>query len=185
MVRTGDDLNGTRDRALILVGFAAALRRSELVSLDVGDLTFVDDGVVVRLGKSKTDQLGAGREIPVVFGANRLTCPVRALRDWVAASGIVAGPLFVGVRCGRLTGKRLGGGEVTRIWRRRAEAAGIASGAFSGHSLRSGLATAAARAGKSAASIRATTGHRSDAMLSRYIRRGTLFQDVASAGVGL
>jgi site-specific recombinase XerD len=186
LVRTPtENLAALRDRALILVGFAAALRRSELVGLDVSDLVECADGLVLTVRKSKTDQTGVGREIPVVFGSDRLTCAVRAWRAWLEASGLQEGAAFRGVRCGRLTAKRLGGGEVTRILRRRADAAGVASASFSGHSLRAGLATAAARAGKSAASIAAVTGHKSVAMLQRYVRRGTLFEDVASAGVGL
>jgi site-specific recombinase XerD len=185
LVCTGDDLNSTRDRALLLLGFAAALRRSELVALDVSDVVECDDGLVVTVRRSKTDQQGNGRQIPVPFGSDRNTCPVRAFRAWLAASGITAGPLFVSVKYRRCTGTRLGGRDVARIVKRACVAACLPTANMSGHSLRSGLATAAAKAGKSMASIQATTGHKSVAMVSRYIRRGTLFEDCAASGVGL
>jgi integrase len=87
-------LSGARDRALLLVGFAGAFRRSELVSLDVADVSFTADGLVVQLRHSKTDQEAVGRKVGLPFGSNPVTCPVRALRDWLSQSGIVRGPIF-------------------------------------------------------------------------------------------
>ncbi len=185
MVSLGDGLSSLRDRSLLLLGFAAALRRSEIVALDVSDVVECADGLVVTVRRSKTDQQGKGRIIAVPFGSDRLTCPVRALRDWLVASKISAGALFVSVRYGRLTGTRLGGRDVARIVKRACTLACLPTENMSGHSLRAGLATAAAKAGKSIASIQATTGHKSVAMVSRYIRRGTMFDDCAAASVGL
>lgn len=184
MVRTGDTLLDLRDRAVLLLGFVGAFRRSELVGLDVSDLEFCDDGVIVNLRHSKTDQQGLGRQIPVPFGSARLTCAVRALKDWLTASGITEGAVFRGVKYGR-THRRLCPGDVAVIAKRRALDAGLAVELVSGHSLRAGLATSAARAGKSLSSIQATTGHRSVAMVSHYVRRGTLFEDCAASGIGL
>ena len=145
-----DGLRGVRDRAMLLVGFAGAFRRSELVGLDVADLAFDAEGLTVTLRRSKTDQEGAGRKVGVPYGSDPATCPVRALRAWLEATGIEVGALFVGVnRHGRLTGKRLAGVDVARLVKRCAEAAGLDPARFSGHSLRAGLATAAAKAGKS------------------------------------
>jgi integrase len=73
--------SGVRDRALLLIGFAGAFRRSELVSLDVADVSFSGDGLVVQLRRSKTDQEGVGRKVGLPFGSNPLTCPVRGLRE--------------------------------------------------------------------------------------------------------
>ena len=83
-----DTLLGLRDRALLLLGFAGAFRRSELVGLDVGDLEAGRAGLVVTLRRSKTDQEGAGRKLGVPYGAHPDTCPVRAVQEWLDASGL-------------------------------------------------------------------------------------------------
>src|SRR3984885_2989591 len=85
---------GTRDRALVLLEFAGAFRRSELVGLDVEDCAFGKDGLTVTLRRSKTDQDGAGRKIGVPYGSNPETCPVRVLQGWVEQAGMNSGPLF-------------------------------------------------------------------------------------------
>src|SRR5262249_8940215 len=89
-----DSLLGKRDRALLLLGFAGAMRRSELVSLDVSDLAQADEGLVVTIRKSKTDQVQAGRKVGIPFGAAEETCPVRAIYAWLNAAGGERGPLF-------------------------------------------------------------------------------------------
>jgi integrase len=97
-----------RDRALLLVGFAGALRRSEFVGLDVGDIRFEGEGVVLQLRRSKTNQEGALEEVAVLYGSDPHTCPVRALQTWLATSGLVGGPLFRAVdRAGRIGAGRL------------------------------------------------------------------------------
>ncbi len=85
---------GVRDRALILLGFAGAFRRSELVGLDVEDCAFGKDGLTVTLRRSKTDQAGAGRKIGIPYGSNPETCPVRTVQAWLEQAGITTGPLF-------------------------------------------------------------------------------------------
>jgi integrase len=92
-----DGLPGKRDAALLLLGFAGAFRRSELVALTVRDIEFLDDGLKVTLRRGKTDQEGQGRGIGVPYGSNPQLCPVRSLRRWLDASGIAEGPLFRGV----------------------------------------------------------------------------------------
>ncbi len=77
----------SEDRALLLVGFAGGFRRSELANLNVGDIEFTEDGLVVRLRRSKTDQEATGRKVGIPFGSNRGTCPVRSLKAWLEASG--------------------------------------------------------------------------------------------------
>lgn len=187
MCRSGKGLVGARDAALLLVGFAGAFRRSELAALDVTDVADDANGFVVTLRRSKTDQHGAGRKVPIPFGSDPKTCPVRALRAWLDASGSpTEGPLFRSVlRGNRLTSNRLHGRDVTRLVQRAARRARVRVERLSGHSLRSGFITAAARAGKSIASIARTTGHKSHAVLAGYIRNETLFDDCAATGIGL
>ncbi len=180
------NLLGTRDQALLLLGFAAALRRSELVGLDVADVAFTLDGVVVTLRRSKTDQEQAGRTIGVPYGSDPTTCPVRRLRAWLDASGIAAGPLFRPInRHAQLQPKRLSDKAVAIIVKRTAKAAGLDPAQFAGHSLRAGLATAAAAAGVSERAIMNQTGHKSVTMARRYIREGSLFRENAAGQVGL
>lgn len=177
---------GLRDRALLLVGFAGAFRRSELVGLDVADLRFVAGGVEITLRTSKTDQEGQGTTKGLPLGQNAATCPVRALRAWLAAAELVSGALFRPIdRHGNVKGARLSSSAVARIVKRCAGAAGLDPADYAGHSLRAGLATAAAAAGVSERSIMSQTGHKSEAMVRRYIRRGSLFSDNAASKVGL
>ncbi len=181
-----DSLLGTRDRALLLVGFAGAFRRSELVSLDVGDVEETREGLVATLRRSKTDQEGEGRRVGIPYGSNPSTCPVRSLRGWLEVSGITSGALFRGVdRHGRLLPNRLSDKAVALVVKRRAQGAGLDPSIYSGHSLRSGLATSAAAAGVSERAIMAQTGHRSLHVVRRYIREGSLFSENAAARVGL
>jgi integrase len=182
----GSDPAGVRDRALLLIGFAAALRRSELVALDFTDVEETREGLVVTVRRSKTDQEGAGRKIGVPYGSNPATCPVRAWRSWVEHSVITDGPLFRGIdRHGNVANSRLGDRGVALTVKRRAERAGIDPDTVSGHSLRAGLASAAAAAGVSERAIAATTGHKSMTVLRGYIRDGNLFNENAAAAVGL
>jgi integrase len=178
-------LLGSRDRALLLIGFAGAFRRSELVSLDVEDLAFEREGVVVTLRRSKTDPVGQGRKIGIPLGSGK-TCPVRALERWMEAAGIEEGPLFRPVtRHSHVEDCRLSDKAVALIVKRWAQAVGLDPALYAGHSLRSGLATSAARNGASERSIMNQTGHRSVQMVRRYIREGTVFQENAAAKVGL
>src|SRR5919198_2642475 len=87
-----DGRKGHRDRALLLLGFAGFLRRSELVALDVGDVVEVPEGLEVLVRRSQTDQLGEGAVLPIPWGRHAATCPVRAWRAWLQASNIVGGP---------------------------------------------------------------------------------------------
>jgi len=179
-------LPGTRDRALLLLGFAGAFRRSELVGLDVADVTTTRDGLVIDLRRSKTDQEGEGRRIGIPYGSRPATCPVRAVQDWLAASGLRTGPLFRGInRHGQVRATRLSDRAVALVVKRAAEAAGLDPARYAGHSLRAGLATAAAAAGVSERAIMAQTGHKSLPMVRRYIREGSLFNENAAAEVGL
>jgi integrase len=179
-------LLGTRDRALILLGYAGAMRRSELVGLDVADLEEADDGLVVLIRRSKTDQAGAGRRIGIPSGEHAGTCPVAAVRAWLEAARLEAGPLFRPVsRHGRVLPTRLSGRAVAEVVKRSLRAAGRPAGRYAGHSLRAGFITQAAMAGVGERAIQDQSGHRSLAVLRRYIRDGTLFRDNAASKVGL
>lgn len=179
---TGDRLKDVRDRALLLVGFAGGFRRSELVGLACSDVEFVREGAIICLRRSKTDQCRQGRKIGIPHARGRW-CAVAALEEWLRRSKITEGPLFRPIdRHQRLSTKALSGEAVCLILRERVGAAGFKADGYSGHSLRSGLATSAARVGVSSWKIRQQTGHASDAMLARYIRDGELFVDNA-AGV--
>ena len=181
-----NNLLGTRDRALLLLGFAGAFRRSELVSLDVTDLAFGERGLTVTLRRAKGDQEAAGTTKGIPFGRHALTCPVMAVRDWMDMSEISEGPLFRSVnRYGHVGNTRLGDKSVALVVKRAAHAAGLDATKYAGHSLRAGLATAAAAGGAQERDIMRQTGHRSVQMVRRYIRDGELFHDNAAAQAGL
>jgi integrase len=180
---TGDGPKGLRDRALLLIGFAGALRRSELVGLDVRDIEHVRRGTVLHLRRSKTDQDRKGDKVAIPHGRTRW-CPVLALETWLAASGIGEGAIFRPVdRHERIHNTRLSSEAVSLVVRERIAAAGLDATGYSGHSLRAGLATSAAQAGVPAWRIKAQTRHASDAMLARYIREGELFTENAAGAL--
>lgn len=178
---------GKRDRALLVLGFASALRRSELVALKAEDVRFEREGIVLSLRRSKTNQEGGDEEVAVLYGSDPATCPVRLLQEWLEAAEITSGPLFRHVdRHGNVRGdSRLTERIVAKVVKQYAEAAGFDPTVFGGHSLRSGFATSAARAGKSEASIMRQTRHKRVQVARRYIRQGTRWEDHAQAGIGL
>lgn len=183
------DFNRTidiRDRALLLLGFAGAFRRSELVALDVDDLEFRKKGAVVGLERSKTDQEGQGRKVAIPHGRHDETCPVGAIKVWLEKVDDDCGPLFRSVtRGGSVKDNRISGRTVCRIVKKRVESIGLDPDAFGAHSLRSGFATAAAQAGASERDIMRQTGHSSLETIRGYIREGSLFQSNAADNLGL
>jgi integrase len=179
-------LIGARDRALILLGFAGAFRRSELVALDIEDCVFGKDGLTVTLRSSKTDQQAAGRKIGIPYGSNPETCPVRTVQTWLGLAGISAGPFFRAIsRHGLVRPGRLSPIDVARVVKKLADRAGLDAAKYAGHSLRAGHATSAAIAGASERSIMNQTGHRSVQMVRRYIRDGSLFMENSAGKLGL
>jgi integrase len=162
------------------------MRRSELVGLDVSDLARADEGLVVTIRKSKTDQVQAGRKVGIPDGTAPETCPVRAVHAWLEFSGLEAGPLFRPVnRHGQLLASRLSDRAVAEVVKRSLTAAGRSPRGYSGHSLRAGLVTQAAMSGVSERSIQEQSGHKSLTVMRRYIRDGSLFRENAAAKVGL
>lgn len=185
MVTTCDEsLIGLRDRALLLLGFAAALRRSEIVALEVTDVAVVAEGLRLTVQRSKTDPEGAGAVIGVVRTGSA-TCPVRAVQAWLEAVAITAGRVFRAVDRHGNVGAALSDQSVALIVKRRAGAVGLDPKDFSGHSLRAGLATAAASQGVEERIIQRQTRHRSLTVLRSYIREGETFLGNASGRVGL
>jgi site-specific recombinase XerD len=185
-----DSPAGLRDRALLLIGFTGAFRRSELVALNTNDVQLVAEGAIVTIRRGKTDQEGTGERIGIPRGRQATTCPVLALRAWLACAGTSTtgtnGPIFRAVdRNGRIRATRLSGRDVARIVKRAAERVGLHPADYAGHSLRAGLATSAAIAGVEERAIMAQTRHRSVTVARRYIRDGSLFRGNAAGQVGL
>lgn len=174
------DLRPLRDRALLLLGFAAALRRSELVALDVADLEFLERGVIVHVRTSKTDQDGAGAEIAVPNGTKLK--PVAALCAWLEAAAITEGPVFrpIGKGGRRIVPTRLSSHAVATIIKRHAAAAGFDGAIYSGHSMRAGLVTTALEHGAHPIDVARITRHRDLETLRGYDRRARLFKDHAA-----
>jgi integrase len=173
LVERQKPLRAARDAALLLVGFAGAFRRSELVSLRCQDVTEFPGGLEVCIRKSKTDQEGRGRTV-FIPQAKGTRCPVNALKTWLDMSGIQSGPIFRAVtrhdtvaRGSGLTAQSVAliVKEATRRLKGEQEAALVSS-----HSLRAGFVTEAATVGLQPFQIREVTGHRSDVTLSKYIR---------------
>jgi site-specific recombinase XerD len=183
MVGTASDkLAGLRDRALLLLGFAGAFRRSELVAVDVADVEETEAGLRVTIRHSKTDQEGHGVTIAIARGD--VACPVKALREWLGAAGIEAGPLFRPInKAGRVAEKRLTDRSVANIVKAYAERAGLEASTFSGHSLRSGFLTSAAANGASIFKMMDVSRHKSVETLRGYVRDAEMFKDHAGAGL--
>lgn len=163
-------MRAARDRALLLIGFAGAFRRSELVAIQHEDITVVDEGIEILLRRSKTDQEGVGRTvfIPRAIGAR---CPIAALAQWKGLSGIDSGYVFRGVtRHDTVKTRPLTGQSVALILKAAYARTGGVAASVAGHSLRAGYVTTAALAGVQTFQIQHQTGHTSVTTLARYIR---------------
>lgn len=156
-----DSSAGSRDRALLLVGYGAALRPAELVQLQADDITLVPAGLRVRVARGR---------VVVPFGSAPELCAVRAWKDWRAVATIDGGPAFRAVdRHGRIGTEQLGEKAVTRVIRRAAAAADLPGAQYTGLSLCRGTVQAAAAHGTSDRGIMAQTGHRSRRLVRRYV----------------
>ena len=179
-------LIAARDAALIAVGFAGALRRSEIRGLRIGDVEFLGgpeetDGMYVNIRRSKTDQFGTGQRIAIPDG--KLIRPVSRLHGWLTLSGIDEGPVFQTMRRGgRLQGRALGRSDVPRLVKRYVGSIGLDPAEYSGHSLRAGFVTSAAAHHARLDKIMEVTRHKSTDMVLRYIRQADAFEDHAGAG---
>lgn len=170
---------GRRDRAILLVGFALGLRRSELVAIDIADLTPSPDGLTIRITKSKTDQQRRGHELLLLYAESPRPCPVRALRAWLDSAAITDGAIFRRVTRTGAIGAPLTPQSIALVIKKHARAAGLDPQHLAGHSLRSGYATQAARDGHHPTQIAATTRHQDQRVLAGYIHAGRGRDDVA------
>jgi site-specific recombinase XerD len=140
----GKSLRELRDRAILLVGFAGAFRRSELVALNADDIEETPEGMLVTLRRSKTDQEGIGRRVAIPRG--EIACPVVALKAWLEAAGITEGAIFRRIfnkRAQRVTDWRLAPRNVAAVVKGGASKLGFDPSTFGGHSLRAGFVTSA------------------------------------------
>lgn len=177
-------LRGLRDRALLLLGFAGAFRRSELVALDAEHVTSRDEGLSVLIAHSKTDQEGAGQVVAIPAVPGSPYCPVRAVLDWLTVASIQRGPVFRRLHRGDTLGKsRLSAQSVALIVKDLAGKVGLEASRYAGHSLRSGFLTSAARNRASLFKMADQSRHKSLDVLREYVRNEERFEDHAAEGL--
>lgn len=178
--QTPDTLKGIRDRALLIIAFAAGLRRSEVVGLDIADIELVPKGMTITLRRSKTDRLREGRTIAIPFGRTAV-CPVHIIKEWLALLPDQDGPLFRPIaKGGRISSQRLSDHAVSELVKHYVTKIGLDASVFSSHSCRAGLVSSCAMAGVASWIIRRQTGHRSEEMVQKYIRPVEAFSYNAS-----
>lgn len=185
-------LVGQRDMALLTFGFAGGFRREELCRLTLENLTFEVDSIIVHLPWGKSDQLGEGHRRRICLGDSIELCPVRNLKLWLAASGLTSGFLFRPIIYGKhvrtrpLSPRRID--QIVREYTRRVienDPSAMRGRKYSAHSLRSGLCTSAALAGKPEHQIRDHVGHRSAQTTAKYIRGAHIRSSTLTKGIGL
>ena len=189
LAKLPDSLAGRRDRALLLVGFAAALRRSELANLTMpgaqaGPIRaeFVGAGLEIHLDRSKGDQAGKGAIVAVPFG--KRICAVAALQAWISAAGITAGPIFRAIdRHGHLGATAISDKAVAGVVKAACQRAGLDPALFGGHSLRSGLLTSANDKGAAPDVLQAHARHSKFDTTAGYIQAGDRFKRNAAGKV--
>jgi len=163
-----NEIRKTRDKALILIGFAGGFRRSELVALEIDDIEFVREGVKIFVKRSKTDQSGEGMTKAIPSFDSTLYCPVLHLQDWMAKGKNINRKIFP-----------ISDKSVALIVKKYAYLAGLDGSKYAGHSLRSGFATSTAESGAEERNIMAMTGHKTTQMVRRYIKEANLFKNNA------
>ncbi|WP_081974573.1 site-specific integrase [Sphingomonas taxi] len=174
----GDGLRAVRDRAILAVGMAAALRRSEIVALGVEHVGLVPEGLRLTIARSKTDRAGAGAVIAIPEGSR--IRPKALLLAWMAAAGHDSGPLFRRLsRSDALTGDAMSDRAIARLVQQHAAAAGYDPTQFAGHSLRAGFLTEGAAQGATIFKLQEVSRHKSVQVLSDYVRNAELFRDHA------
>lgn len=173
----GDDLRGLRDRAIILLGFWAARRRSELAGLDVspsltdgatGHVEFAKEGLIIRLNVSKTNQEGGDESYAVPYGCE--PCAVEAVKTWIEAAGITDGALFRQISRHGKVGGRMSGHSINAVIKARL------GDDFTGHALRRGFLVEGANSGLDALALARQSGHASMNMVREYVKEAELFK---------
>jgi site-specific recombinase XerD len=185
------NLTGIRDKALLLVGFVSAMRRSEIAALSMQNLKFVEEGIEVYLNWSKT----GARDLVIPYGSNPMTCPVRALKYWIKEANITEGAIFRSInKHGQINDKPLTGAAIAIIVKRnsyvqdkisRAVEKGEHTLSYAGHSLRAGFCTTAAMQGVPEHLIMAQAGHKKSDTTKKYIRIANKWKDNAAIKIGL
>ncbi len=161
-------LRKLRDKSLILTGFAGGFRRSELVNIDIEDIEFVSEGLKIFVKRSKTDQSGEGMTKGIPYFVNENYCPVKNLKNWITQGNLKKGKIY-----------DLSDKSVALIIKKFARIAGLNETKYSGHSLRSGFATATAQSGAEERDIMSMTGHKTTQMVRRYIKDANIFKNNA------
>ena len=179
-----DDILGARDRAIILLGFAGAFRRSELARIQFEELTFSPQGLAIFIPQSKGDQLGRGATIGIPYAPDEKICAVRAVKKWLDLSGIKKGSLFRSFKKNHeLNSAHLSDKSIALVVKKYAKLAGFNEKDFAGHSLRRGFATSAAQHNVDTLGIMKQTRHKSERMVHRYIEQGGIFKDNPLANI--
>ena len=188
-------LTALRDRAVLLVGWAGALRRSELVALRSQDITFQRGrGFTMHVGRSKSDQEAEGQYKGIPYGERAETCPVLSLRQWMQAAAealgrpgeLLDGPIFRRFYRGESVGKNaMSAKYVSRIVKEGIGSIGLDPEDYSAHALRSGFITQAVWAGKRERRVMEHSGHKSQAVFNGYVKEARSFQENPVEGIGL
>lgn len=173
-----------RDLAILVLGFASALRRSNIVAIDVKDFEFSSRGLIITVHKEKQDQEGKGRLVALPNGSDPRTCPVVCVKEWLRHRGAAAGPLFTRLDRGG-KGRPMDAEAIARIVKRSVAQIGLDPRLYGAHSMRAGFVTEAAENGVSDTLIASHTGHRSIHSLRFYYRRRRLWTGNAAAMIGL
>jgi len=173
VVNLPDTLISKRNKAFILVGFAGAMRRSEISNLEFEDIAPTDDGIKITIRKAKTDTTGEGQTVYIPWGTHKETCPIRALFDWLTLSGVKTGPIFRSLAPSpfgyTITKRGISGATIARIIKELAETVGIDPQNVAGHSLRRGCATEAAKSGASLIRVSRHLRHKNTDTTQGYI----------------
>jgi integrase len=173
------ELRRLRDRALLLIGFGGALRRSEIAALQIGDLEYDDRGVLLHIRSSKTDVYGEGEQIGIP-STGTAYCPVRALKEWTEFAKIKDGNVFRAIRHGPIVTGSLSTKTIANLIKKHAGEAEMDAELVSGHSLRAGMITQAAQSGAREVDIMRHSRHKSIPVLREYVRKATVWQDNAA-----
>jgi len=181
------DMPSLRDKAVVLVGFAGALRRSEIVALKFDDVQFIVEGMIFNIRSSKTDQEGEGEIVAIPYGENEAYCPVRTLKKWVSDAEISEGPLLRSFWKGgaKIRPTAMNARAVAEITKKMALQLGNNPDDYSGHSLRAGHATEAIRQGASERVAMNQGRWKSRNVFRRYVREGSMFRDNSAKVLGL
>jgi integrase len=180
MISTGliaeDTALSLRNRSIVLVGFASALRSANLAGLLLDDAEFSERGVVLKIRHSKTDQAGKGRLVGVPHGKHLDTCPVKSLESWIGRRGNFPGPLFSRLDWHSPRGRAIEPERIGQIVQQAVKRIGLDPKLYGGHSLRAGFVTEAGESGAGELQIASQTGHKDLSVLRAYFRRQDVFR---------